>query len=58
MRFAKFLNGLVTPGPGWSDDFVVFGFVMRNPILPTEGIHEHAVDEDDGFGFDDKLQYR
>jgi hypothetical protein len=55
MRFAKFIIGLIASGPRWSNYFVALGFIIRNPVLPTKGRHEHTVDEDDGFGFHNEL---
>jgi len=50
MRLAKLFIGLVASGPGWSNYLVTFGFVIRNPIFSTKRRHEHAVNEDNGFG--------
>ena len=51
MILAKVLHWFIPSRPGGREYTVAFGYVAGNPILPAEGIHEHAVDEDDGFRF-------
>jgi hypothetical protein len=48
--FAKDFNGLVPAGPGRGEACVAFGSIVINPSFPTQWIHVHTVDEDDGLG--------
>ena len=55
MILAKFINRLISSGPGRRKDFISFGLIIRNPFLPAKRIYEHAVNKNDGFGFHNNL---